>query len=115
MKATLRIVNVTKTYRMGSTEVHALRGIDLEVKKGEMVAIMGPSGSGKSTLLNLIGALDKPSTGSVVIDGIDTSNASEDELTAIRRDKVGFIFQFYNLIPVLTALENVDLLSLIHI
>ncbi len=94
---------------LGKTTVHALRGIDLKIMPNEFVSIVGPSGSGKSTLLGLIGGLDTPTRGTVAIDGIDISRMSEDRLTEIRNEKIGFIFQFFNLIPTLTALENVML------
>ncbi len=106
-------IDVKKVYRIGQVKVNALRGITLTVKKGEFVGIMGPSGCGKTTLLNIIGSLDTPTEGKVILDGIDISKASEDKLTEIRRDKVGFVFQFYNLLPILTALENVELPMLI--
>ena len=105
----IRLVDVTKVYRSGAYEVLALNGVSMEVEEGEFVAIMGPSGSGKSTLLNLIGCLDKPTEGKVFINGVDTSQLSDRELTELRRDTIGFIFQQYNLIPTLTALENVEL------
>ncbi|NQE44563.1 putative ABC transporter ATP-binding protein [ANME-1 cluster archaeon GoMg2] len=101
--------NLSKTYRMGEVEVHALRDVNLEIKDGEFVAIIGPSGSGKSTLLNLIGCLDKPTSGAVFIDGTDTASLSENALAEIRREKIGFIFQQFNLIHTLNALENVAL------
>jgi putative ABC transport system ATP-binding protein len=94
---------------MGKTTVHALRGVDMEIYAGEMVSIVGPSGSGKSTLLGLIGGLDTPSSGRILIDGVDISHMNEDQLTAIRNEKIGFIFQFFNLIPTLSAVENVAL------
>ena len=93
----------------GSEEVRAVNGIDLAIEKGEFVAIVGPSGSGKSTLLNLIGGLDVPTDGHVFIDGVDTQGLNEKELTRIRREKIGFIFQEFNLLPVLNASENVQL------
>jgi len=105
--------SVTKTYHMGEIEVHALRGVTLKVTRGESVGIMGPSGSGKTTLLNLMGALDRPSSGKIVIDGVDITEMSEKDLTKVRRDKISLIFQFFNLLPVLTAYENVELPLLI--
>jgi putative ABC transport system ATP-binding protein len=101
--------DVYKIYTVGIQKVYALNGVSLKVDRGESVAIMGPSGSGKSTLLNMIGCLDKPTRGKVLIDGVDTSKLADDELTKLRREKIGFIFQQYNLIPTLTALENVEL------
>ncbi|MBT9138698.1 MAG: putative ABC transporter ATP-binding protein YknY [Syntrophomonadaceae bacterium] len=105
----IRIVDLKKTFGMGETEVRALRGVDLEVEEGDFVAIQGPSGCGKSTLLNMIGCLDRPTSGNVFIDGVDTSLLNDNELAKIRREKMGFIFQKYNLIPTLNALENVKL------
>jgi putative ABC transport system ATP-binding protein len=93
----------------GKRKVTALQHIDLEIEKGEMVAIVGPSGSGKSTMLNLIGGLDHPSTGEIDLDGAELSKLDDDGLTRVRRDKIGFIFQFFNLLPTLTCLENVGL------
>ena len=98
---------LTKVYRMGEVEVHALRGIDLTLNRGELVVLLGPSGSGKSTLLNILGGLDAPSSGEVRYLGHMLTGASETELTRFRREHVGFVFQFYNLIPSLTARENV--------
>nr|MDO8044540.1 ABC transporter ATP-binding protein [Candidatus Baldrarchaeota archaeon] len=106
-------VDLCKVYRMGLTEIHALKNVNLKVYRREMVAIVGPSGSGKTTLLNLIGTLDKPTSGKIYIDGEDITTKSEKELTLLRRRKIGFVFQFYNLIPVLTAYENVELPLLI--
>ena len=105
----IKLVDVVKVYKTQFYEVYALNGVNIEIKKGEFVAIMGPSGSGKSTLLNMIGCLDKPTKGEVIIDGIETSKLNDKQLTELRRDKIGFIFQQYNLIPTLTALENVEL------
>ena len=93
----------------GKREVIALDNVSLKIEKGEMVALAGPSGSGKSTLLNLIGGLDHPTSGEILIDGVKLSGLSDDELTRVRRDKIGFIFQFFNLLPTLTSLENVSL------
>jgi putative ABC transport system ATP-binding protein len=102
---------VTKVYPMGEVTVHALRGVDLELREGELLVLLGPSGSGKSTLLNILGGLDVPSSGRVVYRGRDLTAAGEAELTAYRRHHVGFVFQFYNLIPSLTARENVALVT----
>ena len=104
----IRLSEVSKSYN-GKRQVTALYPVTLEVKRGEMVAIVGPSGSGKSTLLNLIGGLDRPSTGEISIDGEVLSTLSDDGLTRVRRDKIGFIFQFFNLLPSLSCLENVAL------
>jgi len=105
----IRTQGVVKELPLGNTTVHALRGVDMEIFAGEIVGIIGPSGSGKSTLLGLIGGLDTPTRGTIEIDGVDISRMSEDRLTEIRNEKIGFIFQFFNLIPTLTALENVAL------
>jgi putative ABC transport system ATP-binding protein len=102
---------LTKTYRMGEAQVHALRGVDLEIGAGEFIVLLGPSGSGKSTLLNILGGLDIPSAGSVRFLDHQLSGADEAELTRFRREHVGFVFQFYNLIPSLTARENVALVT----
>ncbi len=109
----LETIDAHKIYKLGAIDVRALNGINLQVKSGEFVSIMGPSGCGKTTLLNLIGALDYPTKGKVLIDGIDVSRMSDVQRTKLRRDKIGFIFQFYNLIPVLSAMENVELPMLI--
>jgi putative ABC transport system ATP-binding protein len=100
---------LTKTYRMGEVEVAALRGVDLDLYQGELVVVLGPSGSGKSTLLNVLGGLDAPTTGEVRWRDHDLAHASDALLTEYRRDHVGFVFQFYNLVPSLTARENVAL------
>lgn len=105
----IRTQGVAKELPLGSYTVHALRGVDMEIYAGEIVGIIGPSGSGKSTLLGLIGGLDTPTHGTIAIDGVDISRMNEDRLTEIRNEKIGFIFQFFNLIPTLTALENVAL------
>mgnify|MGYP001389059289 CR=1 FL=1 len=110
-KAVFTARGLTKVYRMGEVEVHALRGVDLDLYQGEFVVLLGPSGSGKSTLLNILGGLDVPSTGTVHYRDHDLSAADESALTAYRRDHVGFVFQFYNLIPSLTARENVALVT----
>ena len=107
--AILEISGLHKRYSEGkSNEVHAIRGLDLTVKKGDMMAIMGPSGCGKTTLLNMIGHLDRHSEGTIVIDDVDTDALSDGKMTAFRRDKIGFIFQLFNLFPFLTAVENVE-------
>jgi putative ABC transport system ATP-binding protein len=102
---------LTKVYRAGEIEVPALRGVDLALAEGELVVLLGPSGSGKSTLLNILGGLEAPTAGSVRYRGVDLTHADDDALTAYRRDHVGFVFQFYNLIPSLTAWENVALIT----
>lgn len=109
MNNIVEIVNAKKTYHMGGFEVIALNGVTLNIKKGEFVAIMGPSGSGKTTLLNLIGALDRPTEGNILIEGVDISELNDDELAELRNKKIGFIFQFFNLISRMTALDNVAL------
>jgi putative ABC transport system ATP-binding protein len=105
----IKIVSAGRTYHQGTREVHALRDVSFSIGKGEFLSIMGPSGSGKSTLLNLIGGLDQPSRGEIYIDDRPLHGIPDDELTLIRRRHVGFIFQFFNLLPVLTAVENVSL------
>ncbi|HYK02408.1 MAG TPA: ABC transporter ATP-binding protein [Thermoanaerobaculia bacterium] len=105
----IRTNQLVKTYVTGTNEVHALRGIDLTIEKGELVAIMGTSGSGKSTLMNLLGCLDSPTSGSYDLDGVRVETMGKNELAAIRNQKLGFVFQGFNLLPRTTALENVEL------
>jgi len=105
----LRMKGVTKNYELGKTLVRALRGLDLEIEKGEVVAIMGPSGSGKSTLMHILGALDRPTAGQAVLDDLDLSEVKERQLVTIRGKKIGFVFQTFNLIHTLTAQRNVEL------
>jgi putative ABC transport system ATP-binding protein len=108
---TFSIRGVTKVYRTGAVEVRALRGVDLDVHPGELVVLVGPSGSGKSTLLNILGGLDRPTEGTVLFRGAALSEFDDAAMTRYRRDHVGFVFQFYNLIPSLTARENVALVT----
>jgi len=108
-KPIIKIKRVWKTYKMGDTEVHALRGMDFEVKKGEFVAIMGPSGSGKSTAVNMVGCLDVPTKGDIYLNGKNIAHLSESELAQIRGKTIGFIFQQFNLISTLTAKRNITL------
>jgi len=105
----IQVRDLDKTYRRGGEEIHVLQGLNLDVQKGEFVAFMGPSGSGKTTLLNLLGGLDVPTRGSITVDGDEITNMSAHRLTEWRARHVGFIFQMYNLIPVLTAFQNVEL------
>lgn len=107
--AFIEVKDLYKKYRMGETEIIANNGISFEIDEGELVVILGPSGAGKSTLLNILGGMDTPTSGSVVVDGENIARFSEKSLTKFRRDSVGFVFQFYNLIPNLTALENVEI------
>jgi len=105
----IRCINVHKSYQQGETRVAALAGVSLDIPKGQFAVIMGPSGSGKSTLLHLVGGLDRPTSGDVLVDGRAISQMSDDDVTAFRRTKTGFVFQFFNLLPTLTAAENVVL------
>ncbi len=104
----VRLIDVHKDFQMGEVKVEALRGINLEIAKGEFLAILGPSGSGKTTLLNILGGLDTPTSGVAIVDDQDLAGLRDREITRYRREKVGFIFQFFNLIPTLTAVENVE-------
>ena len=106
---TVKLANISKVYKMGDNEVIALNGVDLDIAEGEFVAIMGPSGSGKSTLMNILGCLDTPTTGSYLLDNEEVANLSEDVLAKIRNKKIGFVFQNFNLLSRISALENVAL------
>lgn len=105
----IKIEDMVKTYRMGTIEVHALRGVSVQINKGEIVSIVGPSGSGKSTLMNILGCLDQPTSGSYELDGTEVSRLDEDSLAEVRNKKIGFVFQSFNLLPRTTALANVEL------
>lgn len=105
----VEVRGVTKNYTLGEVEVQAVRGIDLVVRKGELLAIIGPSGSGKSTLLTMLGAIETPTTGSILLEGVDYATLGDDDRTLLRRRRIGFIFQAFNLLPTLTALENAAL------
>ncbi|GAF77411.1 unnamed protein product, partial [marine sediment metagenome] len=107
LKTIIVTQKLTKIYGKGTTRVAALKGVNLSVRKGEFIAVLGPSGSGKTTLLNMLGALDRPTRGRVIIDGVETSSVPERRLYRIRREKLGFIFQTYYLVPTLNALQNV--------
>lgn len=105
----IQVKNITKTYITGDTETHALSGVSFDIEDGEFVAIMGPSGSGKSTLMHILGALDNPTSGKYILDKHDASKMTDNELADIRRDKIGFVFQSFNLLPRATVLRNVML------
>jgi len=108
MKTLLETIDLRKTYKVGKIDVEALRGVNLRIREGELAAIMGPSGCGKSSLMHILGAMTKATAGKVLIDGRDIADMKDSELTAIRRDKVGFVFQKFNLLPTLTARGNID-------
>lgn len=109
MDTFVKLENITKIYNMGEVEIRAVDGIDFSIQKGEFVVIVGPSGAGKTTVLNILGGMDTASGGRITVDGQDITKYSERQLTGYRRDDIGFVFQFYNLIPNLTALENVEM------
>jgi putative ABC transport system ATP-binding protein len=111
MEKLIEFKNVKKTYKIGEQNFNALDGVNFEINKGEFVVILGPSGAGKSTLLNLLGGMDKPSSGSIIVGEKNISNYSDNELTDYRASNIGFIFQFYNILPTLTVLENVELVK----
>jgi putative ABC transport system ATP-binding protein len=113
-QALVRLEDVHRTYRLGETEVPALRGVSLELHAGELAALVGPSGSGKSTLLNLAGCIDEPDAGRVLLDGVDVATLGDDARSRLRNRKIGFIFQTFNLVPVLDVAENVELPLLLH-
>ena len=106
--AIVELIDAWKSYRMGDTDVHALRGLNLAVEEGDLLSIMGPSGSGKSTLLNVVGCLDRPTKGEYILAGEDVSNLSDADLSEVRAGRIGFIFQSYNLIPQLNVIENIE-------
>ena len=108
-KAIIQITDLKREFRMGDEIVHALKGVSMEVHEGEFVTIMGSSGSGKSTMLNILGCLDSPTSGSYLIDGVPVNSLNRNQLATIRNEKIGFIFQSYNLLPRTTAIENVEL------
>jgi putative ABC transport system ATP-binding protein len=110
----IRTENLNRFYQQGSDKVHALRDVNLQIQEGDFAVLAGPSGSGKTTLLNMIGALDKPTSGKVWLDGQETTSLSRRQQSRMRRDRIGFVFQFYNLIPVLTAYENAEFVMLLQ-
>ena len=114
MKTQLETIDLRKNYKLGKIEVEALRGVNLRIREGELAAIMGPSGCGKSTLMHVLGAMTKPTSGKVLIDGHDVSEMNDNQLTEIRRRKIGFVFQKFNLLPSLTARGNIDVARHIH-
>src|SRR5690349_21131457 len=114
MKNLLETNDLRKTYSIGKIQVEALRGVNLRIREGELVAIMGPSGCGKSTLMHILGAMTKPSSGKVFIDGQEIAGMNDNQLTGIRRDKIGFVFQKFNLLPTLTARGNIEVARYIH-
>src|SRR6266571_3626075 len=114
MKTLLETAGLRKVYTAGKIQIEALRGVDLRIREGELVAIMGPSGCGKSTLMHVLGAMTKPTAGKVVIDGQEISGMGDKELTRVRRDKVGFVFQKFNLLPTLTARANIEVARHLH-
>ena len=105
----IQLSNIYRQFQVGEQTVHALKGIDFSVQRGEYISVMGPSGSGKSTLLNIVALLDKPTSGSYILNGYDVTQQSDDELARIRRENIGFVFQFFHLIPRLTAAENIEM------
>lgn len=111
MENIIELKGVSKIYKTGEKEYKALDNIDLNITKGELVVVLGPSGAGKSTLLNIIGGMDKVTSGKIIVDGKDISNYSDKQLTDYRAENIGFIFQFYNILPTLTVLENVELVK----